>query len=392
VVVGDPTLERILVSTENRTRYRDALGTGARKLIVMASTWGPESLFERRRTLPAELATRLPHDAYQVALILHPNARSTVDGLNLTERLRPASDAGLFLAEPYEEWAALLVAADAVITDHGSTALYAAALDRPLISACDGGDELIAGSPMAELLARIPRLDVVGDLPAAFSEHVPGSGLLMAESVFAERGRALRRLREEMYELLDLAPPDAPVNARVLPSPSSPVSEPSAFAVRTRIDGSQVRVERFPSHGDTPAHHLAAEYGVAGVRHDESAGLLYRRTASSAPTAYSLAWTADAWTANVLENYPGCRTAAVIMTPSLCLARTRNGPLLAVHIDPWRDNGRVVRTDPAAILSAVHAWLAAYPQPPAAITCLVGEHAFPVRLTLATPEDASRAC
>ena len=35
------------------------------------------------------------------------------------------------MAGPYEEWAAVLGAADCVLTDHGSTALYPAALAGP---------------------------------------------------------------------------------------------------------------------------------------------------------------------------------------------------------------------------------------------------------------------
>ncbi|MGH3375804.1 MAG: hypothetical protein ACRDP6_13795 [Actinoallomurus sp.] len=389
-VVGDPTLERILISRTHRDRYRTTLGTGARKLIVIASTWGRESLLRRRPMLPADLATRLPHDAYQLALILHPNERSEIGRFDLAERLAPALEAGMIMAEPYEEWAAVLIAADAVITDHGSTALYAAALDRPLIGAYDGGDELIPASPMAELLARIPRLGAAEDLDAAIGAHIPGSGPVLADSVFAEQGHALERLREELYRLLEIVPPDVPVTARLLPSPAPPARVPAAFAVRAHVDGTRVRVERFPAHGDVPAHHLAVEYGLAGERHVQSAGLLYRRADPPAPAPYGLSWTAASWIEHVLDGYPGCRTAAVIVTPSLSLARTRNGPLLTVGVDPCHDHGRTVRTDPAAVLSAIHAWLAVRPAPPAAITCLVGTHAFPVRLSLASAEDGAR--
>jgi hypothetical protein len=391
VVVGDPTLERILVARSHRDRYREVLGTGARKLIVVTSTWGSESLLERRPTLPADLATRLPHDAYQSALILHPNARSEIGSFDLAERLAPALDAGMILAEPYEEWAALLVAADAVISDHGSTALYAAALDRPVISAYDGGDELIPGSPMAELLAYSPRLETIGDLEAAIGAYVPGSGPMAADSVFAEQGHALERLRSELYRLLDLTPRAFPVVARVLPPPAPPSRTPAAFAVRTHVDGARVRVERFPAHGDTPADHLAAEYGKAGERHVQSAGLLYRRRpARPTPAPYGMTWTAAMWTENILDVYPACRTAVVIVSPSLSVARTRAGSLVSITIEPHRGNGWVVHTDPAAVLSAVHAWLALHPDPSATITCVIGDHSFPTRLSPATAEEAAR--
>jgi hypothetical protein len=388
-VVGDPTLDRVLASCSLRDRYRAVLGTGARKLIALTSTWGPESLLRRRPALPADLVARLPYDEYQLALIVHPNERSRIGDFDLSERLAPALDAGMVLARPYEEWAAVLIAADAVVTDHGSAALYAAALDRPLIAAYDGGQELIPGSPMAEILTRIPRMNAPGDLEAALAAHRPGSVSALSALAFAEQGRALERLREELYTLLDLAPRASAVMPRLLPSPVPPARTPAAFAVRTHLGGDgQVRVDRFPAHTGLTGHHLAAEHGAAGERHVQSAGLLYRRADS--PTApHGVTWAAGEWAQNILDSYPGCGTAAAVLSSSLCVVRTRAGSLLSVRIGPCEENGRIVRTDPAAVLSAVHAWLAARPDVPAAFACVVGGRAFPARLSPTTAEEAA---
>ncbi|MFE2497923.1 translation initiation factor 2 [Streptomyces scopuliridis] len=402
VVVGDPSLERLLASRSHRDRYRAALGTGGRKLIVLASTWGPESLLARRPALPAELTARLPHDHYQPALIVHPNERSRTGTLDLAERLAPALDAGLILAGPYEEWAAVLVAADAVITDHGSTALYAAALDRTVIAAYDGGDELIPGSPMAELLSHSPHLAEPGHLEgslaaaidAALHAHRPGATRAFADTAFAEQGHALERLREEVYGLLGLDPPAAPATARLLPPPAPSARVPAAFAVRVHISGTEVRVERHPAHSDAPAHHLAAEHGTAGERHAQSAGLLYRRSERPGASPHREVRTVAAWTAGILDSYPGCRTASGVLSPSLCVVRTRSGALLTVRISPCREAGRIVHADPAAVLSAVHAWLGAHPGQPVAATavteivCQIGGRLFPVRLSPTTPDEA----
>ncbi|MFD7286510.1 hypothetical protein, partial [Streptomyces sp. NPDC059863] len=402
-VVGDPTLERLLASVSHRDRFRAALGTGDRKLIVLTSTWGPESLLARRPGLPAELAVRLPQDRYQPALIVHPNERSRTGALDLVERLAPALDAGLILAGPYEEWAAVLVAADAVITDHGSTALYAAALDRTVIAAYDGGDELIPGSPMAELLGQGPRLApadhldaaLAATLDAALDAHRPGATRAFADAAFAERGRALERLREEVYGLLGLDPPAVPATARPLPPPAPPARVPAAFAVRVHISGTEVRVERYPAHTDAPAHHLAAEHGTAGERHAQSAGLLYRRAEPPGASPHRAVRTVAGWTAEILDSYPGCRTASAVLSAfSLCVLRTRSGALLTVRISPCREADRIVYADPAAVLSAVHAWLAVHPGPPAAdaaaveIGCRIGERLFPVRFSPTTPDEA----
>jgi len=70
------------------------------------------------------------------------------------------------------------------------------------------------------------------------------------------------------------------------------------------------------------------------------------------------------------------------------VARTRGGTLVSVRIRHGTDDGRIVRTDPAAVLSAIHAWLAAHPGLPADITCVIADRAFPVRLSPATDREA----
>ncbi|MBO0804080.1 MAG: hypothetical protein J2P25_13530 [Nocardiopsaceae bacterium] len=388
-VTGDPVLDRILASRAQRDHYRAVLGTGGRRLIVLTSTWGPESLLERRPGLFMDLATRLPHDAYQLAAIVHPNVRSEIGDFDLSERLAPALDAGMILAEPYEEWAAVLIAADAVITDHGSTALYAAALDCPLIGACDGGAELLPGSPMAGLLDASPHLEQPGDLEAAIAAYRPGSGPALAESAFAEQGHAVERLQAEVYRLLGLTPPPVPVSARILPPPATTGRPVSAFAVNALVSGTEVRVERFPAHTDSPAHHLAAEYGAASERHIRGAGLVYRRAGQAPSSPHSETRTEAEWTSRILSGYPGCRTAAVILDPELCVARTRAGSFLSIRIEPRETSGRIVHVDPAAVLSAVHARLAVDPGLPVVLTCVIGQRRFQARLLPTT--DTARA-
>ncbi|MFD5190098.1 hypothetical protein ACFWMU_18475 [Streptomyces sp. NPDC058357] len=197
-VVGDPTLDRVLASVPYRDGFREALGTGPRRLVVLTSTWGPESLLARRPALPAELSGILPHDAFQIALVLHPNEYSRTGRFDLSRRLAPALAAGLVLARPYEEWAALLIAADAVVTDHGSSALYAAALGHPVIGAYDGGHELTPGSPMARLLDAVPRLTSASGLEAAFLAARTVDTRAPAAGAFAQQGQALPLLRKEL--------------------------------------------------------------------------------------------------------------------------------------------------------------------------------------------------
>ncbi|MFE7528163.1 translation initiation factor 2 [Kitasatospora sp. NPDC057542] len=392
IVAGDPTLDRILESLDRREAVRAALGTGGRRLVVLSSTWGPQSLLARRPGLPAELAARLPYDGYQLALIVHPNEYSRTGSFDLSRRLRPALDAGLMLAAPYEEWAALLVAADVLVTDHGSVALYAAALDLPVVAACDGADELVPGSPMARLLAAVPRLDPVDPAPC-LSER-PGRTRRFAERAFARTGRCLETLRPELYKLLGLVPPPYPVRPRPLPVPEHAPQAPAAFAVRASTDRDPITVERLPPWTDLPFHHLAAEYGRAGTRALQSAALIYRRAdAPAARTGWHHEYrTAADWTAEVFEEHPNCRTAAVLLSPATALLRRDGGAPVGVHVAADRSGGRVRRTDPAAALSAVHTWLAARPDAlrtlPATLTARLGSTTHRIRLAPATDAES----
>ncbi|MFF3752210.1 translation initiation factor 2 [Streptomyces sp. NPDC002018] len=396
-VVGDPTLDRMLASRTRRERYRDALGTGGRRLVAVVSTWGPESLLARLPELPRRLTAELPYDAYQVALVLHPNIHSRLGEFTLRQQLAPALAAGLLLARPYEEWAALLVAADCALTDHGSAALYPAALDRPLIGCYEGGSELLPASPMAGLLARAPRLSadrpLAAQIDAAVAAHRTGDTSGLAATAFAEQGRSLELLRTRCYRLLGLEPSDGPVPARPLPVPRIGRQRPTAFTARVEVSGNTVSVTRYPLDSGPHGGHVSAEDGVSTTRETENAGLIHRRARTAAlreAYASDAVWTAGGWTAHTLENYRGCRTAAAVLAHDRCVLRRDGLPLLAATIRPDASRGEpLVRPDPAAVLSAVHGWLDARPSPalPTALDCAVGGRRVRVLLTSATDED-----
>ncbi|MEU4113738.1 translation initiation factor 2 [Kitasatospora sp. NPDC028055] len=398
-VVGDPTLDRLLASTGHRAHYRDALGTGPRQLVVLTSTWGPESLLSQRPGLPGELVALLPQDAFQVALVLHPNEYSRTGAFDLSRRLAPALAAGLVLSRPYEEWAALLVAADTVVTDHGSTALYAAALGRPVVNAYDGGEELLPGSPMARLLALAPRLAEARQLEELLPEAAGTDPRPVAEAAFARQGEALPRLQRSLYRMLGLDPVAAAPEARAFPAPDDVNHRPAAHAVRTELDGLRISVERFPPQTPRTVHHLAAEHPKAGPRAVQSAAVLWRwaRTATAAgpaePRRASTTWTAAGWTADVLEEAPLCRTAAAVLSAERCLLRHRAHGLFSIRVEPHRAGGRMSRIDPVAAVSAVHAWLsAATPAAvasavPVVLTCGAGPLTVRVQVCPPAPED-----
>ncbi|ARF56689.1 translation initiation factor 2 [Streptomyces gilvosporeus] len=392
-VIGDPTLERILASYPLRDRYRAALGTGPRKLLVLASTWGPESLIRRHPGLPARLATQLPHDEYQLALIVHPNERSRLGTYELTERLAPALDAGMILASPHEEWASVLIAADALVTDHGSTALYyAAAQDRPLVGVSRDCAELIPGSPMEVLLRHIPELASVEAIADAVRAYRPGPGQAAAQAAFAHQGSALTRLRTELYALLGLTPPTLGTPLRLLPDPAPATRAATAFDVHADVTAEGARIVRRPAGTGPPGHHLAVEHGAASEQLTRSAGLLYRRPPPSPDAPADLSWSAGGWTRHALAEYPGCRAAAAVRRDGPCLLDVRGHPQpYTVQVEPRSEGGRLARIDPAAALSAVHAWLITHrtqPAAPVSLTCHTGERAVRVLLRPATADEA----
>ncbi|MFB7654042.1 MULTISPECIES: translation initiation factor 2 [unclassified Streptomyces] len=396
-VVGDPTLERVLASRPLRERYRAALGTGSRRLLVLVSTWGPESLLRRQPDLPAKLAAQLSYDAHQLAMVIHPNEHSRLGTYELTERLAPALDAGMVLVRPHEEWASVLIAADALITDHGSTALYyCAAQDRPVVSAYEGGVELIPGTPMDQLLKRVPRLDSADShsLEQALLGYRPGTAAEAAQAAFAHRGRALNLLRAELYSLLGMEPPGAPCPPRLLPRPLAAERAPTAFDVDADTTGHGIRVVRRPVGIGPPGHHLAAEHGAASQAFIHSAGLLYRRPLPVPAGQPGLSWTSDGWMRHALSAYPGCRSAAAILPSGLVLLRTCGHPdAYAVEVEPRDEGGRVTRIDPAAAASAVHAWLLhrspAATAAPSRLSCVIGDRAHALVLRPATADEVA---
>ncbi|MFJ5234757.1 translation initiation factor 2 [Kitasatospora sp. NPDC088391] len=385
VVVGDPTLDRLRDSLGLRERYRTDLGVDDQTLLAVLSTHGDESLLARHHDLPLELTLRLPVDSYRVALVIHPNKVSEKGLQNLAEYLLPAQRAGLLLPSSYQEWASVLIAADAVLTDHGSTALYAAALGHAVIlDGYDGGTELIPGTPMAQLLAAAPRFTRASELPELLRKATGPDPSEFTAETFAHPDRALPLLRTELYRLLDLTPPRTPPKPRLLPPPVAPHAPASSLAVRAEVEGRRVRVERFPNSTELPFHHRVAHHGAVGFAEQRSAEVLWRRPGTGR-------WSVAGWTAHVLDELPSCRIAAALLSPERCLLVHRHHGAFALRVPPHRADGRIRRIDPAAAVSAVYAWLVAHPrlagELPVDIECTVDTVTVRLELGAADPEE-----
>jgi hypothetical protein len=338
LVIGDPCLDRITASLPLRRRYRRAFGATSRSLVTICSTWGTQSLFGSSPKLPENVMKALPADDYRVALVLHPNVWERHGSLQIRSWLRRATDAGLIVIPPDEGWRAALVAADLVVSDHGSLTCYAVAAGKPVLIASTGGPEVVQDSPLAQLLEHLPGLDrdepLRGQLEGALARGMNGEKFV--ERMFGNRGLAGAVLRRHLYEILDLTEPPGPPPVRPLPCPVTEFSEPEAFDI--------VDVVVKPADHQTGYAVLTMERHPASLV--EPPGFDHRAVCEVAPDPEQLeraavVWSSDphddlptalSWTREALARYPGARVA-ITETAGELLAGLRNGLIVACHGD-----------------------------------------------------------
>jgi hypothetical protein len=236
VVVGDPLCDRVLASAGLRDEYRRALGVEAgQRLIVLGSTWQPDSLIRARPELAGALLAELPRDEYRVAAMVHANISAQAGRAEVERRLRSALRYGLRLIPPDDEWPSVLVAADLFIGDHGSTALYAAAAGVPVRFGAYSPLRIDPGSPIAALYAAAPSFEP-GPPSLCQIEEAIEAGQSAAEravvaETFARPGESLGAIRTVAYELLGLDAPTRPVVAMAAAAVRGEFQEPLAHTV-----------------------------------------------------------------------------------------------------------------------------------------------------------------
>ncbi|HJP73872.1 MAG TPA: hypothetical protein VJ914_06370 [Pseudonocardiaceae bacterium] len=207
VVAGDPCYDRLCASLPRRDAYRAALGIKPdQEFVVATTTWGSGGLFGRFPDIVADLPHSLDRDRYRVAALLHP-AIWAHGGRQLRAWLARACAAGLMLVEPTQDWRGALIAADHVIGDQGSVSTYAAAIGRP-VRYVDTGAVPTPGSAQEYLRAHAPRWRPGVPID---QQPLPPEGLAEAvrDRLTSCPGESHRRLRANMYRLMDLAEPAA---------------------------------------------------------------------------------------------------------------------------------------------------------------------------------------
>jgi hypothetical protein len=251
-IAGDPCYDRLLASLPRRLNYRHAfhLRPGQR-LITVNSTWRENSIFGLDPLLVARLLAELPYDEFRIALILHPNIWASHSDLQIESWLFDALRAGLILLPPEEGWRAAVIASDWVLSDHGSVGIYAAAVGRPILLEKSGRSAIDPSSGLGRLFDIAPILEPLAPIRSQLSnaeEWRERTHAVAAAWVSSAPGRSLQLIREEVYRIIGVPPPETEPPLLAVESPK--IDAPSPTSLWTYVDqvsAGELRVRRMPA-------------------------------------------------------------------------------------------------------------------------------------------------
>ncbi|MFB7912793.1 hypothetical protein [Streptomyces sp. NPDC056061] len=237
-VVGDASHDRITACLPSRDHYRAALGLRpGQKLVLVSSTWGLGSSFNRLEALLPRLLTELPGDEFRIALLVHPNVWSGHGRWQVRAWLDAFRRRGVAVIPPEDDWRPTLIAADFLIGDHGSVTLYGTLAGLPILLARFPEADVNPMSPGAELARIAPMLSpahpLTEQLAYAAAEYAVEEHRRVAARISSEPGRFNQRMRRLLYRMLGLGQPaHAPV--------TDPLPLPAPLHWRTGSDGAEV--------------------------------------------------------------------------------------------------------------------------------------------------------
>jgi len=224
VVVGDICYDRLAASVPSRDAYRAALGMEpGQELVVVASTWGQDSLFARNGDLLPHLHDTLATDRYRLAALMHPSVWFGHGRRQLRAWLADSRQAGLMLVPPEVDWRAVVVAADYLVGDHGSLPVYAAAIGCPVLLT-DQSLQAVhsAGSAQEVLSATAVRLAAAEPLAPQLDlawRRAREVGAKVAGRLTSRPGTAVTALQEQLYRLLGMTAPGRHRAVEAVPVP-----------------------------------------------------------------------------------------------------------------------------------------------------------------------------
>lgn len=374
VVIGDPALDRMLASTHRAESYRTAFDSDGRTVVLLASTWGPDSLFGRRPDLPEAVATALCVDRYRLLLLLHPGVWAAHSPWQVRAWLTRAREAGLRVVDS-RHWQAALVACHGVIADHSSLALYAAGLRKPLLLTDGQATHTVAGSPLEHLAAATDRLDPQADIghriETMLTTPPPDVRTIIERGVHGIGGSA-RTLRGVLYDHLHL---EDPIPAQDYPP--APRPDPYTFSWTTLVASAEERdgvihLHRVPAvrHGhpiaSTGFRHIVADVDTASST-EVSAATIIICTVGDERTFHDRS-------RRLLTDWPNARLIAMRNRHGDCLIRHREGILTAQVPEPSAG------FDATTLASVVYLRLATRSTLPGTERLQIGERIVTVRV------------
>ncbi|MGV9877835.1 hypothetical protein [Streptomyces sp. NPDC003006] len=223
-VVGDACHDRIVAGLPLRRRYRTALGLRrGQRLVLVSSTWGLGSSFNRLDALLPRLLTELDPARHRTAVLVHPNVWSGHGGWQVRSWLAAAQRQGIVVLPPDTDWRVPLIAADWVIGDHGSVTLYATLTRAVILLARYPSADVNPASPAAELATTAPALSpahpLSEQLAYARAEYPAEEYARIGRRITSEPGRFARNTRRLMYRLLGIGQPAYEASLPLLPVP-----------------------------------------------------------------------------------------------------------------------------------------------------------------------------
>lgn len=214
--VGYLRADRLLARNADRRQIRRDLGlSDSDMLVYVQSTWQTGSLMDSLGTEIVGEAERLAIESgWSFVFSTHPNHWR---GPWALERpwgrfLRAHESSHLRVVSPDERPDDYIVASDVVVTDHGSQAVLVSLLDKPMVFYRSKERELAIGSPVWRLRDTLPNITTAQDLGPSVSSALHDFDSDAHRTTTADflsfRGSAADRVRQEIYELLDLGPPE----------------------------------------------------------------------------------------------------------------------------------------------------------------------------------------
>ncbi len=343
-VIGDPSLDVMLENRHRRLRYRDELGIGDRRLVVLTSTFGSASLLGHQPDLPQRVVAALDPDRYVCVVLTHPAITAVHGQQQLRTWLAPAEELGMITLAAGQRWEPILLSADCALVDQGSIGVYATALDLPLITAGGHPSLILENTVVAELAKRAPSLsldhDIQDQVDTAITSHQPGEYADLAERAFDGPGSFAARMRALCYRLMNLAEPDTPAELGLLDVPVVSLSRPAAFTAAVGGGLLDVEVHRRAATAGSCEWPAGADPHLLVDAVDGPVALLRRADVvySDHPARRSPGQIHD-WAAAVFRTWPAAQMAALVVDTTRCqvIARDATSCELLIEADRGQD-------------------------------------------------------